>query len=164
MPIQVNDNGTLRSLTTIQVNDNGTLRTVRTVQVNDNGTLRTIHLAQFVLPSGIVDDTQLTGSASASVALNSNGSGTATNQSAFDWVTPTSIAPGGYTIRAHVASGTNPIGSALDTDLALSSNRSWTHNQSGVGVKTCVLELTLKDSLGNTVKTSSVNMTAEVLT
>lgn len=78
-----------------------------------------------------------------------------------NWVTPTSLAPGSYTIRAHVSSGSSPSGDALDADLALTSNRSWNILQSGTGSKTSTLLLTLKKA-GVTVATGSVQLDVAV--
>lgn len=66
-----------------------------------------------------------------------------------------------YSIRAHVNSGTTPSGSALDTDLALSSNRDWSLTQSVAGSVTCNLTMTLKRiSDGATMATATVVLTA----
>lgn len=78
------------------------------------------------------------------------------------WCTPNVYAPGGCTIRAHVNSGTAPSGSALDADLALSSSRSWALSQVGTGSKTCSLLITIKDALGNVLKSVAITLTATV--
>jgi hypothetical protein len=66
-----------------------------------------------------------------------------------------------YTARAHVNSGTSPSGDALDSDLALSSTRSWGLTQSVVGTKTCVLLVTIKRaSDGVTMDTALITLTA----
>lgn len=80
-----------------------------------------------------------------------------------NWVTPTLYAPGSYTIRAHLNSGTALTGSSMDTDLALSSNRSWTLTEAAVGTLTSNVTLTLKDAGGNTVKSATFNITAQRL-
>jgi hypothetical protein len=77
-----------------------------------------------------------------------------------DWVSPKAFAPGAYTIRAHQVSGTAVSGSALDTDLASSSNREWDLLQVGAGTVSAVLTLTLKDGGGNTLKTGNVTLQA----
>lgn len=76
------------------------------------------------------------------------------------YVTPASSAPA-YSIRAHVNSGTAPAGSALDTDLALSSTRSWSLSQGSTGTITCNLTMTLKRiGDGATMATATVVLTA----
>jgi hypothetical protein len=68
---------------------------------------------------------------------------------------------GGYSIRAHVNSGTTPTGSVMDSDLALSSTRSWSLSQGAVGTTTCNLTMTLKRiSDGATMATATVVLTA----
>jgi len=76
-----------------------------------------------------------------------------------NWIVPTTFAPGSYTIRLHLNSGTAPgSGPALDTDLALSSNRTWTWTQAAPGTTSANLTLTLKDGSGNTVLTSTLSV------
>lgn len=76
------------------------------------------------------------------------------------YVTPTSSASA-YTIRAHVNSGTTPTGSTMDSDLALSSTRSWSLSQGVAGTTTCNLTMTLKRvSDGATVATATIILTA----
>ena len=77
-----------------------------------------------------------------------------------NWITPTALAPGAYTIRLHVNSGVTPVGPAVDTDHALSSNRTWTVTRSTVGTDTSTCTLTLKDGGGVTVATQSFTFTA----
>jgi len=104
------------------------------------------------------------GTAVATLQYNTNGTVGATGASAVNWITPTSLAPGAYTVRASVSSGPNPTGDALDADLALSSARSWTNTQVGLGSKTTNLALTYKDGGGATVGTGSTTILAQVLT
>lgn len=62
-----------------------------------------------------------------------------------DWVTPKTAAPGGYTIRAEVLSGSLAAGSsATDTDLALTATRSWGVEREGAGTTIATIRLTIK--------------------
>ena len=126
--------------------------------------------AVYALPTGGIDQGASSGTNSSSIntTFNTNGTFTTVGENAGtiesgNWVTPTSLAPGSYTIRASLAFGTAPSGDTLDTDHALSSARSWALSQSGVGSKTCELTLTLKDGGGNTVASGTLSLTAEVL-
>lgn len=126
--------------------------------------------AVFALPLGVYDQGAASGTnhAQGNINFNTNGTFTSTGENvgvaeSGNWVDPTSLAPGAYTIRAHLDSGTTPSGSALDTDLALSSARTWTLNQAGEGSVSCVLTFTLKDGGGNVVATAQGGITAEVL-
>jgi len=62
-----------------------------------------------------------------------------------DWITPKTAAPGAYTIRAEVLSGSLAAGSsATDTDLALTSTRSWGVEREGAGTTIATIRLTIK--------------------
>lgn len=78
------------------------------------------------------------------------------------WVNPNGAAPGGYTVRAHVVSGSSPSGSALDTDLALTSSRSWTIARTTIGTTTSTLTITIKDAGGVTVASGNITLTATI--
>lgn len=78
-----------------------------------------------------------------------------------NWIEPPGLAPGSYTARLHVNSGSSPTGASLDADLALSSSRTWLIAQSGVGTKTSNCTITIKDGGGNTVKTGTFDFYAE---
>jgi hypothetical protein len=77
-----------------------------------------------------------------------------------DWIAPKALASGSYTIRAHQVSGTAVGGSALDSDLALSSAREWDLLKVGAGSVSAVITLTLKDGFGNTLATGNVTLQA----
>lgn len=162
--LRINDGGTWREATEVHVNDSGTWRNIQEVHVNDGGTWRLVfQAAVFFVPTGFATDNQLVPNpATAQVVFATDGTGTATNQAGFNWVTPTSLAPGAYTIRAHVAAGSTPSGSTLDADLALSSQRSWLVTQSGAGTTSSTLDLTLKDGGGNTVASDQLVLEAIV--
>jgi hypothetical protein len=118
----------------------------------------------YALPSADVFETRPI-AASAGISIKSNGDFTSTTIAAGevdlgDWISPKGLAPNGCTIRCHKNSGTNPSGDALDSDLALTSTRSWSVSQVGAGSTTANITLTLKDVSGNTLKTSTINITA----
>jgi len=71
-----------------------------------------------------------------------------------DWIAPKAVAPSAYEIRAHKDSGATPDGSALDTWLPLTSNRSWSLTQSGAGAKSASLTISIR--IGGTVVSSGV--------
>lgn len=105
--------------------------------------------------------------ASESVSIRYNTTGTisivktlAGTVTVLNWITPNALASGSYTIRAHATSGTLSSGDAVDTDLALSANRTFTVTQGSAGTKACTFTATLKDFLGNTVATGSVTLSA----
>jgi hypothetical protein len=81
------------------------------------------------------------------------------------WVEPTSLAPGPYTIRASVIAGSAPsAGDALDTDLPLTSTRTWAYISTGSpAVVQGTLQITIKDALGNVLATDDVGLQAEAL-
>lgn len=121
----------------------------------------------FKLPTTNASDIVVSGASSATVTLNTNGSylsaiSTGTVESG-SWVVPTAAAPGAFTIRCHVNSGTNPTGSALDTDLALTSARSWSQGRATAGTTASNVTLTLKNA-GLTLKTSTLDISAQTLT
>jgi hypothetical protein len=105
------------------------------------------------------------GGASAQLNFESDGN-ISSNTNSFgyavldNWVTPTSLAPGAYTIRAHVVSGDTPTGT-LDADLALTSTRTWTISVGVFETKVCVLQMTLKDGGGNTLATGQITLGAQ---
>ena len=87
-----------------------------------------------------------------------SGSGTIEN-----WVNPTSAAGANYEVRVTKNSGTNPSGSSLATWLALSSSRSWTIGQSGLGNTSCNLTVEIRDaSTLVMLDSATVEMIAEV--
>lgn len=121
--------------------------------------------ALFALPTATTDTSAGT-QADASASLASDGSFTCQGSTSGvtetgNWITPTSLAPGAYTIRLHVNSGSTPSGPAVDTDHALSTTRTWTLSQVGVGTNTSNCTLTLKDGSGNTMKTGTLTFTAD---
>ena len=124
----------------------------------------------YALPAGGTGDVSSGGTAAVTtIAMNSNGAYSIAGNTlgvlqSGNWVTPTVYAPGSYTIRVHQNSGTAVTGSALDSDLALSSNRSWTLTEAAIGTLTANLTLTLKDGGGNTLKTATFDITAQRLT
>lgn len=85
-----------------------------------------------------------------------------------DWISPKSLAASlnsQCTIRAHLdsssGSGLGGGSSALDSDLALSTERTWVVSQSGVGTSSATLTFTLKLN-GATMHTVQRTITATV--
>lgn len=118
----------------------------------------------YNLPS-TVSDVSTGVAAVATLNMNSNGTfscigNTLGTTQSGNWVTPTVLAPGTYTIRLHVDSGTSPAGSALDSDLALSSSRSWNLTEAILGTLSSTCTITLKDGGGTTLVTGTVTFTA----
>ncbi len=120
--------------------------------------------ATFALPTFAFD---LAASSHARITFNSNGTFVSSGDSSGttesgNWITPTSAAPGSFTIRAHVDSGTAPTGMSLDTDVALSGSPALqlSNSVSGTSV-TCNLTLTIKDGGGSVVATGSALMQAD---
>lgn len=101
--------------------------------------------------------------ASASITLQINSSGTmlfsastsfGSNSTSVTWLT--SGAAGDYTAQLNVTSGDTPTGSAIDTDLALSTTRSWSFSVSTgffptLVIKECFGNLIIKDSGGTLI-------------
>lgn len=119
--------------------------------------------AVFSLPSGLIADVN-PGSDSVVLSFLNTGGWTAVGSSGIlgsgNWVTPTSIAPGGYTLRAHKTAG-GAVSGTMDTDMALSNPFTQWSVSVGIGSVSVDLDLTLKDSGGNTVLTSSVTLSAQ---
>jgi len=79
-----------------------------------------------------------------------------------DWVNPLALAPGSYYVNFHVVSGSAASGT-FDTDLALSSNRSFSVQKVGSGSAALVVTVTIKlGSGGPTVVSGNVTLTANV--
>lgn len=81
-------------------------------------------------PVGAVTDNSIINVAAAGISYESDGDVIATTsvgaEDVGDWIVPKAAAPGAYTIRAEVLSGSLAAGSsATDTDLALTSSRGW---------------------------------------
>ena len=79
---------------------------------------------------------------------------------AGDWIAPRSFAPGPYTIRANIVSGTLSGGDATATDLPLTSTRSWYVEQTIVGTKTCTILVQIKNAAGVVMAQANVVLTA----
>lgn len=163
--------GIVRKIAKIFVADaGGVVRQVKRMFVADSGGItRLVYvLATYALPSGTSAQNDDIGVSFAQTTLTLSLNGAyavyGANLGTFEsgnWVTPTSVAPGAYTIRAHRVSGGTPNGDALDTDLALTTSRSWTVSTVG-GTSLTNLTLTLKDGGGNVVATSNVGIRADV--
>ena len=168
----VTDSGAVERQVTklFAVDSGGTARQImRLFVIDSGGTARLVFVgATYALPSGDAaqnDDVGAGGFAQTTISFTNTGlySVDGANLGTFEsgnWITPTSIAPGAYTIRAHVSSGGVPNGSALDTDVALSTSPGWYVSTVG-GTVLSTLLLTLKDGSGNTVATSTVSIRAD---
>ena len=79
-----------------------------------------------------------------------------------NWITPTSSASL-YEVRATKVSGDTPnAGSALNTWLACTTNRSWALYLTGVGVLNCVLTIEIRDAATQTIRdTATITMMAK---
>lgn len=100
-------------------------------------------------PVGAVTDNSIINVAVAYISYESDGDVIATTSAGAmdvgDWIVPKTAAPGAYTIRAEVLSGSLAAGSsATDTDLALTSTRSWGVEQIGAGTTIATIRLTIK--------------------
>jgi hypothetical protein len=107
------------------------------------------------------------GASSASYSIESDGSAnqikaTGGNTELEKWIIPQN-GMASHTVRAHQDSGDALDGSssALDTDLACTSNRTWTIARAGSGSATASLTITVKRG-GTTMDTATVNITATV--
>lgn len=81
-----------------------------------------------------------------------------------EWITPTNLAPGAYTIRADVAAGSLSYGST-GSDIAISTSPTWGVARApgaGVGTSSCTLNFTLKDGGGTTLATGTVTLQATI--
>lgn len=146
------------------VDSGGVTRKLKRLFVVDSGGVarQVYQAAVFALPATSVDNQSDPNPATAQVVFNTDGTYTSTGTAGGNWITPTSLAPGAYTIRASVLAGSTPSGSALDTDLALSTQRSWLITQSGPGSTVCSLQLTIKDGGGNIMLQQTCEMEANV--
>ena len=118
----------------------------------------------FVYTTGISSSGE-GGTITASVQYQSDGdiqiSTTDGTSDVGDWIKPKTLAPGSYTIRAHVNSGTLAgSSSAVDSDLALSSSRAWAVERASTGTTTANVTFTIKDGGGNTLKTGTVDISS----
>jgi hypothetical protein len=110
------------------------------------------------------------GAASAGIEFQSDGDVVTTTTSAGstdagDWVTPKLFAPlVAFEILAHQNSGDTLDGSsnALDTWLPLSTSRTWKITQSGTGVKSAALTISIRVG-GTTLSSGAVSLAATAL-
>jgi hypothetical protein len=91
-----------------------------------------------------------------------NGGGSDGTTNGTNWITPTSSASL-YEVRATKVSGDTPnAGSALNTWLACTTNRSWALYLTGVGRFDCVLTIEIRDAATQTVRdTATITMMAK---
>ena len=149
------------------VNDGGMWRDIQEVHVNDGGTWRLVfQAAVFFVRTDPVGDVSV-GFSDAEIQYQSDGDIAEITTSGgsvvtHNWVTPTSLAPGAYTVRASLVSGSTPAGAALDTDLALTSSRTWGVSTSS-GTVTSTLTITIKDGGGNVKASGNITLSAQAL-
>jgi hypothetical protein len=172
--VVIDSGGTARQVTRLPVVDSGgTTRLIQRLFVVDSGgTSRLVFQAAVFSagPGGSYLDDDPFGVFTSSVNITFNSDGTGLVQSAnygvlatWNWVDPTSLAPGSYTARLAVNSGSAPTsGPAVDTDHALSSNRVWGLGAAGSGAgATGNYTVTLKDGDGNVVATATYDFTVQ---
>jgi hypothetical protein len=170
MTMHVNVGGTWKAITDAHVNVGGTWKRLLEGYVNVGGTWKKFweYATFFVSTDTVFDQTVGIGFSSAEIQYQSDGNIVATTttngaEARGDWVTPTSFAPGAYTIRASLVSGSAPFGPALDTDHALSSTRSWNVIDSGGGAMTSTITITIKDGSGNVKASGDIGLSAQAL-
>lgn len=108
------------------------------------------------------------GTAGVTLAINSNGSLTATGDNvgpldSYDWITPTAGSTT-YFVRATLIGGSFSTGTT-GTWLALTSNRTWSVSQSGAGTQTANATFEIASDSGgtNVVASANIILTADVL-
>jgi hypothetical protein len=118
-------------------------------------TFRTTHLTGFgswnnftvVIPASTNpnDAQDAPGPASASIVINSNGTGSTTNDQTFNWVRPAFTGVGQYyEARMTVSFGSTPTSGTMDSWVPLSTNRTWELSISGnpaIGSSICALQI-----------------------
>lgn len=102
------------------------------------------------------------GSVSAIFSLESDGDIVFYNDGApldlGDWVSPKSAAPGPYSVRVVVTSGTLDAGNTNVWE-SLTISREWNITQTGIGIRSVIFELSISDDGGTTVlDTTEVTM------
>lgn len=125
--------------------------------------------AVFRLDTNTYTDTTFDpGTAGVTLAINSNGSLTATGDNSgtldsYNWITPTT-GSSSYFVRATLIGGSFSSGTT-GTWLALTSNRTWSVSQSGAGTRTAnaTFEISSNSSGTNIVASANIILTADVL-
>lgn len=110
------------------------------------------------LPTGGEDEAPNT-SSSITLTVKTDGTWTVTGTTlgliaSGSWITPNGLATGDYHIRMEANTGSFDSGTT-GSDLALTSNRSWTLTQSGMGDKSVTFTISLKNASGGTVLASA---------
>lgn len=160
----VDDAGTIRNTQRVYVDDAGTVREIQRIYVDDAGTIRLVFQNAVVS----ISDTNVTrtvttpATATASYALENDGDIAVNGSDDGDWITPKAAAGADYECRATVISGGFTTGT-FGSWLALSSTRSWTLVQSGIGTATASMTLEIRRASDGTVLDSAtISFTAEV--
>lgn len=161
----VNDAAVARQIREIWVNDAGTARKIQEIWVNDSGVARLIYQGAVVSISDTTVSrvTTTPASATASYALESDGDILGTLSADIgDWITPTSAAGGNYECRTTVLSGTLTSGTT-GAWMALSTTRTWTLTQSGIGTNTASVLIEIRRTSDSVVLDSAtITFNAEV--
>jgi hypothetical protein len=135
------------------------IRDAATQTVLDSATITISVTNNYSAPSVSLSDRTVfkSGSGGATATYKINADGTVTDQdNTFleNWLFSGSASD--YQVRATLASGTSPGGSAVGSWLACSTNRSWSEGVSaGGGSVTCTLTIEIRDVATNTVRTSA---------
>lgn len=98
-------------------------------------------------------DEQVSGSASATYTLSSDGTLAATGYSDINWITPR-VGMGLYEVRATVQSG-SLTGGTTGTWLALDTSRSWSRIRTSTGSSSCSLLIEIRRASDGTVVDSA---------
>lgn len=120
---------------------------------------------RFKIEDSTVQDTEGTPTtAQASISVNRDGTVTFTGNGSdadYNWHTPAAGNPGdNYEINLTVDSGDAPTsGDSTATDLALTSNRTWTWTTTGIETLSASCTLTLKTPGGTTVDSGTISVT-----
>lgn len=79
-----------------------------------------------------------------------------------NWVTPTTAASG-YEVRATLVTGNTPIGPALNTWHACTSDRIWYLDLTGFGQYSCTLTIDIRDTATSTIRdTATVTLFVKI--
>lgn len=122
-------------------------------------------------PGGSYSDNDPGGTGGASVALEINTlghadvtTGSGSIQTQWDWVTPTSLAPGDYLAEVVVSNGAFTSGSsaAVGSNVTLSTDRAWSIVVVGSGSTLVDFTLYIKDGSGNVLSSQTYSFTASV--
>ena len=146
MPTSVNDSGTWRSIKNIYRNDSGTWRLIDSLYVNDSDTWRKVHeKLKATLSTGTVTGSGFAGSPVTTTSVTASGAGGWPTYS-YSW----SLVGGSYPTTPTIDnSSSNTTTFSLDTAVA--------------GSYYAYFKCTVSDLIGQTVDTSNVTATWDIL-